>query len=459
MSVKKTSHSGTGLINQRFPIWDFGAWLYWNSKMGSKAQLRGGEVTTSDDFVYSYSGASVSDPFSMFVPGKGRFVEYDFGDAFPPVDGHFEPERANTYDASLASASNTRGPFTFAAGLLVNLISPYPGNPIVEYIGGVPSTAPFLTNLSAGTRRMYKLDSSSAVNSMIWSILIKRNDGGIIDSNTCIIGASSNADPFGSDLGSGSTRYDRIREDGWYRCSRIIGTQSGAPPIYFWVQWAAGITNALYEAPQVEQFNSTIEEPTSPLFTGIGNTFTRNSHILSITGGYKVSPYGWMGATIVPLTNAADLASGLGAPQSDILTWRINDTNRLRIIYSSADDTIKFVMESGGSTQVEIEIPQDEVLQGVPMGVVATWGTRGGSKYSILSVNGIQKGAEDSSFTQPSGAGSIFIGSKADSASSVANVMLQHVAFGNTALDRNDVRTLSKWFETAAFSTIGRKGE
>jgi hypothetical protein len=257
---------------------------------------------------------------------------------------------------------------------------------------------------------------------------------------------------------TGTTRYDKIREDGWYRVSRILPTQVGAPDVHYWVNWANGITSARYEAPQLERFSTSISEPTPIIIAGAIGTVVRPVPRIEI-GNYHVPKFGWMGCTIIPLTDAADLVAGFGVPFGEILTMQVNANSRSRFIYSNTSETIKFFMDNGGVTQADLDVPQAKVLQGVPLGCVATWGSHEGSNYIILAVNGIQEDLTDTTNDPPTGAGDIFIGSKADTGASPANVMVQHAAFGDRALTRNDAIQLSKWFQNSAFSALGAKGE
>lgn len=421
--------------------------------MGKTAQLGRGLMTTSDDFQYNYVGAAGSSDLSSYSPDTGRFEEVAFANAAPPLDGHFQPERSNTFSGS---ETGDRGPFT-RPFLAVALLSPAPADWIFNTKAGLPSDAPLVHNFEVTTQRMYKVESSSATLSTMWSICVKRSDGGKIDANTCSLGVSAIADPLGPDIATGTTRYDKIREDGWYRMSRELPPQGGSPNVYYWMSVEPGITSLAYEGPQTEAFSTTIAEPTS--LTGGGATVTRNKHIIELTGSYNVPTSGWMGGTLVPYTNAADLAaSSPGVPFGEILTWRVDNNNRHRIIWSSSLETISYQVTQGGSTQASLEIPQADVLQGVPLGVVATWGTRRGSPYMMLAVNGTYVDIIDTINTAPSGVGSIFIGSQANTQGSVANIMIEHAAFGYKQLTRNDVQQLSRWFQSKSVATLGVKG-
>jgi len=448
--------SQTGILNESFPLWKFGGFLYWTPRIGGTgkiAQLGRGVMTEANDFQYDYVGSAGSSDLSSFNPDTGRFEEVAFAGAGPPLDGHFQPERSNTFSGN---ETGDRGPFT-RPFLALALLTPAPSDWIFRTKAGLPSDVPLLHNFEVTTQRMYKLESSQDASSNMWSMCVRRSDGGQIDANTCSLGVSSNADPLGPDIASGTTRYDKIREDGWYRISRILPPQPGAPTVFYWMSVQPGITSLAYEGPQVEAFSTTIAEPTS--LTGGGATVTRNKHIIELTGSYPVPNSGWMGGTLVPYTNAADLAaSSPGVVFGEILTWRVDDNNRHRIIWSSSLETISYQVTQGGAAQASLEIPQSDVLQGVPLGVCATWGTRRGSPYMMLGVNGTFVDVIDIINTSPSGTGSIFIGSQADTQSSVANIMIEHAAFGNKQLNRNDVQQLSRWFQRKSRSVLGIKG-
>jgi hypothetical protein len=213
----------------------------------------------------------------------------------------------------------------------------------------------------------------------------------------------------------------------------------------------------VYEAPQVEAYvaSSTAEEPTEPILSGAGADVERNLHLIEVTGSYAHPSCGWMGVTVIPRTDAADFTS---LPLGDILTWRVDNTNRTRILYSDTARTIKFFMEQTGATQIDLTVPQAMVKQGVPLGVVVTWGKRTGSLYAMLAANGDQQDVTDSAFTVPSGVASLYIGSNVSAAGSPSNLFVQQAAFGDRALDMHEVRILSRWFQTQSFSTLGIKG-
>jgi len=454
MPISSAGHSGVGLVNQKFPLWDFGAIVYWNSLMGSKAQLRGGGISPADDFGYTYVGAAATSPWTEWDPGKGRYVEHLFGAARPPKDGHFAPTRTNSYNANYGHTSSTRGPMTNEGGLLTALLVPPVAPHIIEYQAGGPAESVLLSNFSGSAKRTYRLESSSATTLKMWSCLVRRNDGAKVDASTCSLGVSALADPLGANIATGTTRYDKIRNDGWYRLSISLPVQGGAPDVYYWLSVADGVSNLVFELPQVEGYSASISEPTSAILN-TGSTRTRNKHIIEITGSYTLPKEGWMAATIIPLTNAADLTV---QPFAEILTWRVDDLNRNRFIYSTSSNSIKFFSENAGATQADLGIPQVDVLQGVPLGVVATWGQRAGSSSMMLCVNGSQEDIIDTINTPPTGTASMYIGSKADTAGSTANVKVQHAAFGNKMLTRHDARNLSNWFQRQAFDTFDVKG-
>jgi hypothetical protein len=427
--------------------------------MGKLIQLRGGRMSTADDLTYTYSGAGTNlGDWTHFNAGIGGFKE----DANPPTvlpfDGHFQPERLNTYNASSDSSSD-RGPFTRQAGLAVALMSPPPDRHIIQNTGGLPSELPIISNFDAAPRRMYRQETTSNGNKKMWSMLFRRSDDGKVDSSIVTLGAATLADPLGADIGEGSTRYDKIRDDGWYRVSRSIPDQAGAD-VYYFAEIQASITNLKYEAPQAETFSTSIAEPTAPILTGAANPQRRQKHLIELGGDYKVTDTGWMGCTIIPYTGAAALVAGVapGLIQGDILTWFVDATNRNRIIWSAGSATIKFLMETGGATQADLEIPQASVLQGVPLGCVASWSKRSGTNQVIFAVNGVIMDVIDTVNTPPNGPGTIYIGSN-NAGASMANCMIHATAFGNNGLSRSEVRTLSEWFRTQSYSRLGIAGE
>ncbi len=264
---------------------------------------------------------------------------------------------------------------------------------------------------------------------------------------------------MGLTVGGGSTRYDKIREDGWYRVSRSIPDQTGAD-VYYFAEVADGVSNLKYEAPQVETFNTSIAEPTAPILTGASGSQRRRKHLFEVDGDYNLPEHGWMGCCVIPYTDAAALVAGPspGLIQGDILTWFIDATNRCRIIWSDTSDTIKFLMEQGGVTQADLEIPQAKVLQGVPLGIVVSWGSLNGDRYVKLVVNGIQEDIVDTANTPPTGIGTVYIGAN-HTGGNVANIMIHAAATGQGNITRDQMFVLSRWFQEQSFSTLGLAGE
>lgn len=455
MTVRKAGN-GYGTLHQNSPIWDFGAFVYWVPRMGKLAQLRGGAMTEADDFNYTYSGAGTSLGDWMHFDGNS-FREDTNPPTVLPFDGHFQPERLNTWNSSSDSSSD-RGPFTRQTGLSLSLVTPPPSRHIIQNTTGAPNEMPVITNLTASAKRMYQRETTSSGNKKMWSMFFQRADGGKIDATTVTLGAATTADPLGADIGEGTTRYDKVRDDGWYRVSRSIPDQLGVD-VYYFAEIAGSVTNLRYEAPQVETFSATIAEPTTPILTG-ASTRRRQKHLIELQGNYQLTESGWMAATVIPYTDAASLVAGV-APnliQGDILTWYIDGSNRNRILWSATTETIKFQMTESGSTQADLDIPQAKVLQGVPLGIVVTWGKRAGASFVMLSVNGRQEDVIDTVNTAPQGAASIFIGAN-NTGGNVANAMIQAVACGNNVLSRGEVRTLSRWFETQSYSKLGKAGD
>lgn len=466
--VQPAHHSGLGTLNQRFPIWDLGAMIFWNPRFGSQVQSRGGPAPAT----LSYAGTS---DYTYWHPGKGQFIEADPspGPAVIPLDGMFHDERMNRY---ISSKPLNQRSFLFEAGLTVTNTASLPGvdpdHIILETSGTSPDKVR-VQNFSGGNRRMYlQADSglTAAGRRKVFSLLVRRNDHADVDANTVELGMSDPTDPFGPDIGNGVTRYVKIRRDGWFLVWRDMDEQATTQS-YYWANWKNGV-QAQYEAPQVEgddgqivvgtgASQTDILEPTSPVITELADTIgrTRTTFNFTLDEKYRIPSCGWMGCCVVPRSNYADHdSSGDGVPGSaTILAWEIDANNRARWRLSNTDGAAVFHLQESGITQVFHQLtPADHVI-GRPMGLVATWGFRLGSFYALTCLNG---SVVELTTTLPSavpvGSGEIAIGRGVNSpGTSPAQMLVQSVAIGNRALSRHDVRVLSRWFQTQGKFTMG----
>lgn len=361
-TVQTASHQGLGSVNQNLPVFDMGAFLYWNSAMGERIQSKGGLMPVT----YTYSG---TDNYTYWHPGRGKFVEVDPGAAAViPRDGHFAPARSNVYVAS--DATGERG-FTRQSGLtaILDSSSPTLAGWILDPVGGL-TEALIVTNTSGTVKRMWHLapNEPSGANTRfkIWSILVRRSDGADIDSSTLTLGLSLNAaGPLGADASSGSTAYQKIRSDGWHivwiRSPEIAPDQD----LYYWAEIADGAILEV-EAPQVEGLSGEIEvnagasqedivEPSPPVLTQAGDPSTgreRTAHGMVLDETYRIPPSGWMACSVLPRSDYADhVSSSEGVPNSTLFEWRIPGAGPSSLLsgllaYWKLD-------ESSGSTRVD----------------------------------------------------------------------------------------------------------
>lgn len=447
MPVRKVGHTALGLFNQSNPLWELGAWMYWNPSMGAKAQMQGGAFAPAD-FAYTYAGAQ---DYTHWDPGKGAYVVVDGASPVPPLDGHFAPARTNTFDNNDPALNTFRGAWT-VTGLVRSVLTP-PVSPhiVVLKTGLEPPDVILVSNFTGSAERMNVVEDSHGTLKSMFSMLVKRSDGGVVNSSTCKLGMSALVG--GADAGLGTTRYTKIREDGWYQLSRSFMATIIPVATVFFLEVEPGITNLTFEAPFIERWGTTIEEPTAPVFSPAGVSRSRDTHDIVLSGSFDLPYSGWMGATIIPRTDWPDWSTYLFA---EIFSWRVGVNDRHRFMTSSSADTLVYWAQESGVTQAFLDVPQAKVLQGVPIGIVATWGARNGTNSYMMAVNGEQEDIIDTGDPIPTGAGDIYIGSQ--NGSSVANVQLQHAALGNRMLTRHEVRYLSRWFQTAANGNLGIKG-
>lgn len=441
MAVRKPR--GTPLNLSWLP-WDLGGYLYWTPQSGAQAQQRG-SLFAPADFTYTYGGAN---PYTYFDVNLQRFVEVASGSPVVPRDGHFPPARVNTYNTSDPDTNIARGPFAIDGALTDSQVATA-ANHILETDGGIPATVLRITNTSGASRRIWRQETTDAALSTVWSILAKRTDGGTIDASTLSVGAAALADPLGANLG-GTVTYRRVRADGWYQIFAVIPNQASADVFYF-VEFADGATVDL-EAPQVEALPAgEIVEASPPVLTQATTPEARSVHQLSLTSDFNLPASGWLACTVIPRFDGTSVS----LPDGTILEWRVDANNLHRIVIDNANQTIAYEVVETSTQQVFIENQTTDILQGVPLGLVATWGHRGGTLAFTFAQNGAILGT-DLAGSIPAGAGTILIGGV--SGASPANMQVQSLALGDRVLDALEARCLSVWFRDQARLTLGLTG-
>ena len=463
MPIRKASHMMLGMLHQGRPMWEHGCILYWRAVAGLVLQNPGGAYVDGDpEFTYTYSS---TERYTYFDPGRGHYLEVDrppnpSGDGVDPIvpkDGHFAPQRINTYPDS--TPLNTRD-FSTQAGLAVVL-----GGQISDWIlkedpgFGISPRSPLDTfrvqNLSGVSKRAYIIAAStSATDNHLWSILAKRaGGGGPIDGTILSMGATDSGLPeTGGNLISG-TVYRKLRSDGWYQISGILPPQVGGPSRTFFVELEDG-ANVFIECPQIEEVAvGELLEPTAPIVARPAPA-TRVVHDLEmpVAGGFNLPASGWMGCTVIPRTDNPSPAHPFGS----IVEWRIDTDNRQRFLYSNTFNTVAFQTEVGGVSQAFLQLQSSDIEQGIPIGMCATWGLRNGSTYFYLCANGQQIELDTNGAIPVGGPTRLMIGSQGGP--NPSPVMLPECAVGAVNISRHDCRLLSQWFQDRGFSSLAAAG-
>jgi hypothetical protein len=448
MSAHTVSHSGFGPLNRDFPVFARGGLFFWDSRFGASYGMHpGGVQVAGSGLAYFYAG---TDLVTVWDHGRGRYVEYDpTAVDVIPTDGQFSPDRSSYYNASRPATDAGRGPFTAQAGLTVDTL-PTVDNHILLTATGVPATVPRITNTTGAARRLYRLESTSGAFRRIWSVLLRRVDGGVIDASVASLGTSAAADPLGVNL-SDATIYQRLRSDGWYRlyCTQPI---SGAN-VYYYLQIENG-TDVVLECPQTESVGVSITEPSQPLLTD-ADPDSPNRPVFSLNFfdslAVDLPQAGWIAAAFTPRKDA--VPAGTVYPSSVIVRLAsaaapANDYHQIYI--SSTQQEIAYQCAIGGVSQCFLNSTTAEILQGGPIGFVGTWGYRAGSIQFVASQNGLITEI-DTTGALPVGACLLSIGGDSAGASP-SNVNIWCVAIGNRMLDRAESAYLSRWLRNVASS-------
>lgn len=462
MSMQTLTQS-LGVLNQSFPIWDLGAWFYWNARRGRTAQTSGAAYRHGGGFL-SHAPASSSEDNLIYDPARNVFREYDSaGDSEFPPSG-ITTDGANNVWAGGDNASGARG-FSAEAGLTgLNPITTE-NRDIVELLGGGPADSIRYSNFSGVTKRASATWDISFSGDYVFSVLVRRSDRAQVDSSTCTLIAE---DSGATDITTTPIRYIKIGDKGWYLLY-VRATVTTSDTVITWgVDIAAGITNLYLELPGVYDGSAFGGEHTGwcPIRTdGVSDPF-RSEHEITLTNvEYSITSGGWIGATFIPIfpsTGDASAPASATYETSVLLVFRreSSSTERIRFLISNAVQMFRFDYDAtlaGAGTSLT---PDTSFFkQGVPVGMVLTWGYRSGTLSYTLFVNGKQVGIHSSApigIPDFAGLGELQICHQ--SSANACNVSMQQVALGNKRLPRTAGRNLSRWFERQARYVVGQYG-
>lgn len=459
MSIQTLTHSGLA-VNQSFPIWDLGGWFYWNARRGRTAQLcRGAYRHGAGTLVHSPTSSSADN--LIFDPARGVYREYDSaGDAEYPPSGIGTDGATNRWDTN--NDSGARG-FSGSAGIAATNPATTENRDIAELLGGGPADAYRVTNVSGVTQQVSRTYDIGLSTDFTFAVLVRRNDRAKVDSSTCSLYVE---DSGATDLTNTSTRYIKVGNKGWYLL--YVHVTVGGDTVVTWgLNVAVGVSNLYLELPCVHDGSAFAGElgGITPRVTDGTNPF-RSEHEITIQNAeYTITSGGWMGCTFVPLfPSLGDVAQpdSVAYETSVLLLFRRSGstTERMRFIISSTVDMFRFDYDAAGAGAGTSLTPATSFFkQGVPVGMVVTWGYRSGSLSYTLFVNGFQVGIHSIApvgIPDANQDGEIEIGHQ--SSANASNVSLQQVALGNKRLPRTTGRTLSKWFETRANEVVGTYG-
>lgn len=456
MPVHAITHSALGLLNNSFPLWDLGARFFWSSRNGNKLQRCRGEFVsnvTDQEGVFALAPTTYSATSEeiFYDPGKAAYVQLAGAPTLArvPRSGDFVTGGTNRWGQTNQFA-NQRG-FTAEAGLTVSLPAGGDNREILQMLDGGPFDFVLLDNTSGSTKRFFRTQTQSVSGIMTFGILARRADRGVIDANTLEMIVENNVN---ADVTTIPTVYRRINDKGWYYCT-VTGSFADTTYTYV-VQIKNGVTGLNIEAPIVIS-GSTSNIIGAPFEVTAGSTFRDDISLRLNSAELSVTQGGWMGVTIVP-----QHPSGTNYPTCNILYFGAasGSTERMRFIVSSSTDRPIFIYDatSAGAAN-SVGLPIEEFQQGVPLGMVITWGKRSGTMSYGFFVNGKQVGLLTSApIAVPaiSGNGTFEIGNQTEALH--GNVYIHAAALGNKQLPRIAARHLSSWFRRQALDCIGVEG-
>lgn len=446
MPTRRASNMALGLGNQTFPIWDLGADMYWRSANPTVVQTPGGTGTVS----FSYTGAT--DQYYVYDIGRGHFRQVDpTGTPEFPPDGFVGPDRTNLWNDTQDSV---RG-FTTVDGSLTTSNPAVPSDHILDPTSTSLANLFRVENSSGGALRFSRFEGISTTINRIFSVLLKRTDGGVIDGSVATLFASSTA---GGANEAGSTLYRQIREDGWYELSTVRVADGEFVNRFFGVELEDGFTVDV-EMPGLEGSSLAPQQGAFPSpntgAAGVGGakgvfelSIARATAAGSTSESYSQS--GWMACTIVHPYSTTDITLPFGV----MANWVVDASNFLRLQVSGSEQHVAGEMDSGGASQFFLQVPGTPTIDvGDINGVVLAWGRRSNTDAALLCVNG-QFIEVDTSWTLPIGTpSSIDIGFDSTTSGAEATVNIQEVVIGRGMLTRNDCRLLSLWMQQQGNNT------
>jgi hypothetical protein len=461
MTIKRMASAGLGLGNQTFPIWGLGATMYWTSANGTQVQTPGGTGTVNIDYLDS-TGTTATAPYYVYDIYKGHFKQVDPTTAVE-VDpsGFVGPDRDNFFNDTQTS---DRG-FTTVDGGLITSTPALSSDHILDLASTGLTNGFRVANTSGGPLRFSRSETISSSFRRNFSVLVKRDDGGIINGTvlTLFIAATSG----GANEGTG-TDYKKIREDGWYEVMMSISPDASTSK-FLGVILEDGFTIDV-EAPGQESSGvlgtSSISAGTNPP-PHLGSTPGGGTVVVDFASGVgtgsEEEPFpeaGWIGCTVVHPYSMTQLQSiGVPSPNDEIpagtlVNWEVSTSERIRFLISRTVQSVAAELDSAGSDFFLQEGP--DVLVGDTNGMVVSWGRRGSTNIAYLYINGEQIEINTGTYNGPpvGTPSSIQVGFRLNAGvpSTTATSWVQHIAIGRNLLTRTECRHLSRWFEQQALN-------
>jgi len=446
MTLKRISNTGYGFGNRTFPIWDYGANLYWRSFDPKSVQTRGGRGIAT----YAYSGTA---KYYMYDVGKGHFKEVNptVAPQFP-LDGCIPPARTNYFGSITSPTYNSnRGFIGFGALTKTNPV--LTSSHILSTESRITDILR-LSNTSGTAQRVSRQELDSATYNRAFQVLVKRTDGDVINVSNISLGISTLIGGA-NEAQDGITRYKKIREDGWYVLDCYHGPDSPAVNKYYWIEIPDGYEVDI-EMPSLESFGTSINSGTyAP--ANVGENPSSEVHNLTISredsfgaGKEGYSKSGWFGCSFYPTHNADDYILPFGV----ICNWEdpgAAETDFIR--FSISSEALKSLSYSGNANQWDLK-PATTLFKAQNYGVVVSWGLRSGTKYAFMFINGKYIDI-DTVWILPAGNPTHYdIGFRAALASPLSCGLVQNIAIGRNWLSRGECRNLSKWFQNQVLSAI-----
>lgn len=447
--MRGPAHSGLGLLGTSNPIWGLGASMYWTAHAPMMVQIQGGRGIAT-----LHQGGG-TDPYWVFDRGKGKFIAFTFASPSPPLDGYFGERFANVYNDTFDASRS----FTAEGGLTVTT----PALPD-SYIADTSTSLPGgyrVENASGVEKRIYRLETASATDERLWTVLARRTDGGVIDATVLDLFIATSADPLGVDIKVEGTFFSRLRADGWYVLWCVVPTSGSS--LYYGVNIADGYTID-FEAPGIATpFSTALFAPSHPIPTGAAGTFDGPDQVVTLrrtTGLNETYPRcGFIAASLTMRWAIDEPYDHVGAeipwPEAYFVNWPGDaSNNKIALFLSQAQQAVTAWMRRAATSEV--------FIAGIPtwgskerFGVVLTWGYRRGSQYAVMTVNGRQVGV-DTSWQTPAGAPTeiVVAGNQSTDLADPANAYVEAVVVGRTALTRLDARHLSQWLQRQASGAL-----